>query len=176
MKFLSTPEQELDVGFSLPFQSLALSHGAELYSRAWLLSDAVQLFLEEVAISFFAHSLAAERKAAQSKRREQRHVSLLANVSRDLLCTQFTTRQAAQAKVIADATTRLTKLKRSGWSAIAWETAPPVGQRITKESRSSNMSSLVRKRAKPQAATGGHRPQAGPSSDEAKVERARRME
>ena len=117
-RFLQAPAEDLDVGFSLPFQRLALSQGGELLCRAWVLSDAVQEFLEEAAIALFAHSLAAERKAAQVKRREARHISLLANVSRDLLCTQFTKQQATQAKIIEAASERLRKLRRSGWSAI----------------------------------------------------------
>ena len=98
--FLKAEDSELDVGFSLPLQALALAQDGEMRQRAFKESDAVQDWLEEVASAFFVTSLDAERQAAETKRREQRNISLLANVSRDLLCTRFTRQRDEQARAI----------------------------------------------------------------------------
>ena len=63
-KFLQAATEALDVGFSLPLQRRALAEDGELLQRAFLLSDAVQEFLESTAEALFANSLAAERQAA----------------------------------------------------------------------------------------------------------------
>ena len=69
-KFLQATTEELDVGFSLELQRLALAQEGEMQQRAFLSSDKVQKFLEASVVAFFSHSLAAERKAAEVKRRE----------------------------------------------------------------------------------------------------------
>ena len=89
--------------------------------RRFLLSDVVQDFMEDAAIAFCSHSLAAERAAAEVKRREGRNIALLGNVSLDLLCRQFNARRCAAEKLIEEASETLRKLKRSSWHAIAWQ-------------------------------------------------------
>jgi len=63
-RFLQAATEELDVGFSLALQRRALAEDSELLQRAFMLSDAVQEFLEATADALFANSLAAERQAA----------------------------------------------------------------------------------------------------------------
>ena len=100
---------------------MALAQVGELQQRAFLLSDVVQELLEGAAVAFFSHSLAAERAAAEVKRREGRNVTLLGNVSLDLLCRRFHARRSAEARRIEEASEVLRKLKYSAWQAIAWE-------------------------------------------------------
>ena len=119
--FLKAPAGELDVGFGLQLQGLALAQVGELQQRAFMLSDVVQELLEGAAVAFFSHSLAAERAAAEVKRREGRNITLLGNVSMDLLCRRFTARRSAAAQRIEAASEVLQKLKRSSWQAIAWQ-------------------------------------------------------
>ena len=52
--------EELDAGFSLQLQRLALALEGEIQQRAFLGSDNVQKFMEESVVAFFSHSLAAE--------------------------------------------------------------------------------------------------------------------
>ena len=130
--FLQAADSVLDVGFSLPLQALALAQDGEMRQRAFMESDAVQDWLEEVAFAFFVTSLDAEREAAEVKRREGRNISLLANVSRDLLCTRFTRQRDEQARAIDAAAKKVEALKFSTWHSIAWEkhSAAPQGKRI----------------------------------------------
>ena len=62
--FLQAEDSELDVGFSLSLQALALAQDEEMRQRAFMESDVVQDWLEEVATAFFLTSLDAEREAA----------------------------------------------------------------------------------------------------------------
>ena len=130
--FLQAEDSELDVGFSLPLQAVALAQDGESCQRAFMESDAVQDWLLEVATALFLTSLDAERQAAEVKRREGRNVSLLANVSRDLLCTRFTRQRDEQARAIDVAAKTVEALKISTWKSIAWEThgAAPQGKRF----------------------------------------------
>ena len=130
--FLQAADSVLDVGFSLPLQAPVLAQEGEMCQRAFMESDAVQDWLEEVAFAFFVTSLDAERQAAEVKRREGRNVSLLANVSRDLLCTRFTRQRDEQARVIEAAAKKVEALKISNWQKIAWEIhdAAPQGKRF----------------------------------------------
>ncbi len=68
------------------------------------------------------------------KRHEARNISLVANVSRDVLCKRFTAQREVQANALEAAALRLTKLQRSSWHAIAWEkhNAAPEGVRCTR--------------------------------------------
>ena len=88
-EFLQASPKELDKGFSLPLQEMALSQNDEMRQRGFLLSDAVQEFLEEAAEALLLNSLHAERAGAKVKRYEVRQLSLLSNVSRELLHKQF---------------------------------------------------------------------------------------
>ena len=65
--FLKEADENLDVGFSLPLQKIALARGGEQEQRAFMLSDEVQDLLEDAANSLFSHSLSAERMAATVK-------------------------------------------------------------------------------------------------------------
>ena len=78
--FLKAPAGELDVGFGLQLQGVALAQVGEMEQRGGLLSDVVQDFMEDAAIAFCSHSLVAERAAAEVKRREGRNIALLGNV------------------------------------------------------------------------------------------------
>ena len=92
------------------------------------MSNEVQEYFEEAATAFFANSLAAERKAAEVKRREARNITLVGNVSRDLLCKRFTREREAQARVLEDAAKDLRDRRKASWVAIAWakhDAAPP---------------------------------------------------
>ena len=126
-RFLREEANDLDKGFSLVVQRLALGLGGELASSAWLASDTMQVWLGEAAEMLLAHSLHAERAAAEVKRRENRSIVLLANVSRDVLCTRFARQRLEQAQALEQAYTALRKEKRTQPSAIAWRTARPAG-------------------------------------------------
>ena len=119
--FLQAEAAELDVGFSLALQRLALAEDGEMAQRAFLLRRDVQEMLENAARAFLANSLSAERAAAEVKRKEGRNITLIGNVSRDLLCRRFTHQRDKQAKEIELAQRRVEQLRRSGWHAIAWE-------------------------------------------------------
>jgi len=152
-KFLQTPEKELDAGFSGELQRLALAKDGEMSQRAFMSSDQVQAFLEETASALFANSLDAERAAAEVKRHEARNISLLANVSRDLMCRRFTQQREKRAAALDAAARRLRMLRRSGWQAIAWEKhdAAPEGVRATQEWRAQVLATA----GPPMPATGG---------------------
>ena len=147
--FLQTRAADLDVGFSLQLQKLALAQVGEMEQRGFLLSDVVQDFMEDAAIAFCSHSLAAERAAAEVKRREGRNIALLGNVSLDLLCRRINARRSADEKLIEEAAETLRKLKHSSWHTIAWEQHElyPDGVRST-------VDAPIRP---PRPATGGHR-------------------
>ena len=95
--------------------------------------NVVQDFMEDAAIAFCSHSLAAERAAAEVKRHETTNITLLGNVSLNLLCRRFNARRSEDDKQLEKASEELRKLKRSGWKAIAWEKheAYPQGVRST---------------------------------------------
>ena len=59
--FLQELAKGLDKGFSLPLQEMALRQNGEMRQRNFLLSDAVQEFLEEAAEALLLNSLHAER-------------------------------------------------------------------------------------------------------------------
>ena len=61
--FLNEPAENLDTGFSLRLQQLAGANPAA--AMAWLCSEPVQELLGCTMFTFSAHSLAAERKAAE---------------------------------------------------------------------------------------------------------------
>ena len=143
-KFLAAPADDLDVGFSLQLQGLALAESGELEQRAFIMSDVVQQLLEGAADAFFLHSLAAERAAAEVKRRETSNITLLANVSMDLLCRRFTAQRSPAAQRIDAASEVLWKLKRSSLQAIAWEKCDvsPQGVRCTADAPLRSRTSL----------------------------------
>ena len=126
------------MGFSLPLQEMALRQRGEMRQRSFLLSDAVQEFLEEAAEALLLNSLHAERAGATVKRYEVRQLSLLSNVSRDLLHKQFVVWREAQAGEMERCAARVRKLRTSRWQAIAWELdqSRPIGRRISQENRS----------------------------------------
>ena len=68
--FLQATYKELDPGVAGQLQSIALAHDGERLQRAFMLSDEVQEFPEKTAHAALANSLAAERKAAEVKRRD----------------------------------------------------------------------------------------------------------
>ena len=130
--FLAEADDNLDVGFSLPLQKIALARGDEHQQREFMLSDEVQSLLEDAANSLFSHSLSAERMAASVKKREGRHISLLGNVSRDLLCRKFNIWRENKCQLLEHAAQRLQKAKRANWNAIAWHldfNNAPLGHR-----------------------------------------------
>ena len=119
---LQASEQTLAVGVGLPLQGIALAQGGESLQRGFLLSSAVQEHLEEAATAFFATSLAAERKAAEVKRREARSITLLGNVSRELLCRRFARAREVEARALLVAAEEVQTAKRKSWHAILWGT------------------------------------------------------
>ena len=98
---------------------MAIAQLGELQQRAFMLSDVVQELLEGAAVAFFSHSLAAERAAAEVKRREGRNITLLGNVSLDLLMRRFFARRSAAALRLEEAAEALKKAKFQSWSGIA---------------------------------------------------------
>ena len=84
--FLKADASDLDAGFSLVLQCLALAEEGGIAQRAFLLGHNVKELLENAAPALVSNSLSAERAAAEVKRREGRNITLLGNVSRDLLC------------------------------------------------------------------------------------------
>ena len=83
--FLQAPDEDLDLGFSLPLQRLASARGSEAEQKAFLLSTPVQDFLEEAAISFCSTSLAAERTGATENRRGAKRPSCLHSIPRSAM-------------------------------------------------------------------------------------------
>ena len=109
----------------LELQALALAQHDEPSQRAFMMDDNVQALLGHVHSVLLLHSLDAERKAAEVKLREDRNISLLSNVSRELLCRRFTMQREKMAKPIEDAAQQLRKLMRSSWNARAWDMTQP---------------------------------------------------
>ena len=130
--------KELDKGFSLPLQEMALSQNDEMRQRSFLLSGAVQEFLEEAAEALLMNSLHAERAGATVKRYEVRQLSLLSNVSRELLHKQFVQCREAQALEMERCAERVRKLRKARWQSIDWELdhTRPIGRRISQKNRS----------------------------------------
>ena len=64
--FLQSATGDLDVGFSLELQALALAQHDEPSQRAFMMDDNVQDLLEHAANVLLLHSLDAERKAAEA--------------------------------------------------------------------------------------------------------------
>ena len=156
-EFLAAEAGELDAGFSLPLQELALAEGSELAQQAFLLRRNVQQFLENSAHAFFSNSLPAERAAAEVKRREGRNITLLANVSCDLICRRFAQQRLQLAEKIDRAQRQLKQLKRQSWQAIAWERydAAPHGARFSKPQAAENSEMPAAGGSVAQPATGG---------------------
>ena len=119
--FLAAPAADLDVGFTLELRNLALAQIGERRQYEFMLSEVVQEFLEGSAIAFCSHSLAAERLAAQVKRRESRTILLLGNVSLDVQMRRFAAARISKAKEIDAAAEKLKKLKRSSWQSVCWQ-------------------------------------------------------
>ena len=111
--FLAEADDKLDVGFSLPLQKIALARGNEHEQRDFMLSDEVQNLLEDAATAQFSHSLSAERMAATVKKREGRHIALLGNVSRDLLCRKFNIWRENKCQLLEHAAKGLWKAKKT---------------------------------------------------------------
>ena len=65
-RFLKEEEANCDAGFTLPFREEALKQGNDMQCLAWLMSDEVQSFLEDLVINLFMHSLCG----AQAQPRE----------------------------------------------------------------------------------------------------------
>ena len=151
------------MGFSAVVQGLALDQQGELQRRAFMKCDVTQELLEGAAVAFFSHSLVAERAAAEVKRREGRNITLLGNVSLDLLCRRFNKRRVETAEPVDAAEEVLRKLERSSWQAIAWEKSDvfPQGVRSTVDAplRYRNSNSLLFSRGSQTSwpATSGHR-------------------
>ena len=100
----------------------------------FMLSDKVQKFLEEAAMGLFSHSLAAERMAAMTKKREAEHIKLLSSVSRDILCNLFSHWRKQQSCALDSAVERVKEAKFMSWNAVAWQQhsqTVPVGRRWT---------------------------------------------
>ena len=119
--FLQASAEELDVGFSWQLQCVVLALDGELLQRAFLSSPEVQDFLEDKAVAFSTTSLTAERLGAGVKRREARNISLVSNVSRNMLCTRFARQNEELASELAAAQVDVRRLKISRWNSIAWE-------------------------------------------------------
>ena len=75
VKFLHADLDTLDVGVSMQLHKIASTFQNESRALAWMASDAVQEFLEKIAINLLCHSLDAERKAAQVKHWESTKVT-----------------------------------------------------------------------------------------------------
>ena len=118
-------------------KELALAQGDESQQRRFLLSDAVQNFLESAATSLLCNSLDAERALGMVKQREARRISLVSTISRDVLCRQFTHWRETNCREVDKWATRLRKLKNARWNSIAWQQLDsdlrPLGLRITSE-------------------------------------------
>ena len=149
--FLRADAAELDAGFSLVLQELALAEDGEMAQRAFLLQRDVQTLLENAGSAFLANSLSAERAAAEVKRREGRNISLIGNVSRDLLCRRFSHLRTAQALAIDSAQSRVDKLRRTNWTAFAWQIdgCPTEGVRFESQPLAAEVPAVCGKAAMP---------------------------
>ena len=94
--------------------------------------------MEEAAEAFLLTSLQAERAGATVKRYEARQLSLLSNVSKDLLHKQFVQCREAQALEMERCAENVRKLRKTRWQSIAWELdhSRPIGRRISQDNRS----------------------------------------
>ena len=122
--------------------------------------------MEDAANSLFSHSLSAERMAANVKKREGRHISLLGNVSRDrdLLCRKFNIWRENKCQLLEHAAQRLQKAKKANWNAIAWHldfNNAPLGGRWTPATRPKTRATAATGNTEP--ASGGSEPASGGS-------------
>ena len=171
--FLAEADDKLDVGFSLPLQKIALARGNEHEQREFMLSDEVQNLLEDAATAQFSHSLSAERMAATVKKREGRHIALLGNVSRDLLCRKFNIWRENKCQLLEEAAQRLKKAKRSSWNAMAWEldyNNAPLGHQYTHATAPKPR--VIAATGNTEPASGGSEPASGGSCQGARSEPA----
>ena len=120
-EFLRAPDGQLYVGCSLQLQAIALTISCEQEQMKFMLSDAVQKFFEEAAMGLFLHSLAAERMAAMTKKREAEHIKLLSSVSRDMLCNQFSHWRKQQSRALDSAHEPVNQANLMSWHAMAWQ-------------------------------------------------------
>ena len=88
---------------------------------AWLASAPVQELLEEITLEALCHSLAAERRAAETKKWEQSKVTHIATASRNMICVRFGKERLKKALKAAAAMRRLRRARRLTVGSLAWQ-------------------------------------------------------
>ena len=138
VRFLQTPPELLDVGFSMQLRELALATGGELQGVEWLCSDRIQDFLTRAVEACVLNSLDAERLAARAKLMVARKVSHIATVSRDLICGRYHAQRLAKAREIAKAEKAVRAARRTtvGSLSFAEDSARPIGHEFGASSSS----------------------------------------
>jgi len=128
--FLVEDAANLDFGFGLPFQVIALKHGSDIQCVNWLASSPVQDFLVEVVVYLFTHSLAAERKHNRVKNWLARKLSHIASVSNNLICGEYHKWRLEKSRAIEEAAEELRRARRITQTSLLWkhEQARPKGQ------------------------------------------------
>ena len=132
VRFLQEESDILDVGVSLQLRDIALQGRNEAQALAWIASEPVQNFLEEICDKLLCHSLDAERKAAQVKKWESRKVTHIATASLNNICARFAKEREAKSLAIERAILKLRKVQKMRGTSIAWkdESLGPDGIRF----------------------------------------------
>ena len=127
MEFLLAPAEELDTGFSLRLQELALAAGPdEARQVGFLLSEGVQSMLEGTFEAAVASSLPVERKFAETKRREAPRLCSIATASRSQLLRQFHRDRVAMLERVQAAEASVLAAKRTNVRSMLWKQRPDL--------------------------------------------------
>ena len=132
LEFLHSEADTLDVGVSMQLRDIAWKERNEAQALAWIASEPVQNFLEQICHKLLCHSLDAERKAAQVKQWEGRKVTHIATASLNNICARFAKEREAKSLAIERAIFKLRKVQNMRGTSIAWkdESLRPDGIRF----------------------------------------------
>ena len=167
--FVCSRSEQLDIGFSLQLQDLALAQGSEMQAISWLATGALQNFMSEVVDELVASSMEVERRHAHVKKWETSKVSNISTASRNLICARFAAWRDHAAHTLANAAEKLERARRCGASAIACQQHPtlmPQGVRWNSsnqcqpQAESPVQAQREQRRAQPQAPRTSAQPQA----------------
>ena len=124
--FLRVPAEELDVGFGLRLQSMALRHGSgcEAAAVGFLLTPQVQDALTTAFEASAASSLPVERRFAQTKRNEAPRLCSVAVASRNNMQRQFLRWREQLVDRLEAAEKQFRRAMKTNLSSLAWEKRP----------------------------------------------------
>ena len=112
VRFLQEESDTLDVGISMQLRDIALQERNESQALAFMMSDAVQEFLEQICKELLCHSLDVERKVAQVKLWESSKVTHIATASQNNICARFAKDREEKSEAIDRAFKALRKARK----------------------------------------------------------------